>query len=186
MTADTSKVTQRTGTNSNLMIIYKRNIDKRLLSLRLTFFVFGAICFFAFKYHYDNLGYFIAVALITLSIIVVKDFIVSFDSFSISKYYFFGLIKWRWRFNKEDKIKASSFGSDFGQDGEIPDYDYEASELGCLFSIFSTFVPPKITMKKFKVGKFDEFNRPLKSVHILLDKPEFNYLQKFIHQPQST
>ena len=83
----------RPTTDSDLMIIYKRYIEKRLFSLRLTFFILGATCFFAFKSHYDNLGYFIAVALITFSIIVVKDFIVSLDSFLISKYYFFGLIK---------------------------------------------------------------------------------------------
>jgi hypothetical protein len=168
------------------MIIYKRYIDKRLWSLRLTFFILGTICFFAFKYYHDNLGYFIAVVLITLSIIVVKDFIVCSHSFSISKYYFFGLIRKTWRFNKGDNVKVSSFGSDFGQDGEITVHDDTVSGLGCLFSIFSIFLPSKITMKEFKLEKFDEFNSHTKNVYILLNRPEFIHLETFIHQPQST
>jgi hypothetical protein len=168
------------------MIIYKRYIDKKLLILRLTFFILGTISFFAFKSHYDNLGYFITVVLITLSIIVVKDFIVLIDSFLISKYYFFGLIKRTWRFDKDENIKISSFGSDFGQEGDIPDIDQTASGLGCLFSIFSVFAPPKITNREFKIEKFDEINNLLNRVHILLDKPEYEFLQTFIHRPHST
>ena len=172
--------------DSDLMIIYKRYIDKRLLSLRLTFFMLATICLFAFKYHYDNLGYFIAVVFITLSIIVVKGFTVWSDSFLISKYYFFGLIKKTWRFNKGENIKLSSFGSDFGQDGDVPDIDNIASGVGCLFSIFGMFVPPKITSKEFKVEKFDEASKLLNSVSVFLDRPEFNYLQTYIRPPQST
>lgn len=162
------------------MTNYKRYIYNRLLSLRLSFFTLGIICFLAFKYHHDDLGYFITVVLLTLSIIVVKDLIVCTDSFQISKYYFFGLIKRTWQFNKGENIKVSSFGSDFGQDGDIPYIDDSASGLGCLFSIFSIFVPPKIIKKEFNVEKFGETNNLLNRVNILLDRPEFNYLKKFI------
>ena len=170
----------------DLMIIYKRYIDKRLWSLRLSFFIFGAICFFAFKYHNENLGYFISVVLITLSLIGIKDFVVCSDSFQISNYYFFGLISRTWRFNKGDNVNVSTSGQDFGQDGDVPLIEDTAHGLGCLFSLFSIFVPPKITRKYFKIEKFDEFNKLSKSVYVLLDRPESNYLQTFVHQPQST
>jgi len=162
------------------MIIYRRHINKRLLSLRLSFFFLAAICSLAFIYHYDNLGYFIIVALITISIIVVKDFVVFSNSFEVSKYYFFGFIKRRWKFNQDENIKVSAFGSDFGQDGEIPDFEDIESGLGCLFSILSIFMPPKITRKEFKVQAYNETNILLKRVHILLDKSEFNYLKTLL------
>ena len=167
------------------MMIYKRHINKKLFSLRLTFFILVSICFFAFESHHDNLGYFIAVTIIMLSIIVVKDFNVSLNSFSVIKYYFFGLIKIKWQFYKGEIVKVSSFGSGFGQDGEIVVHDETSSELGCLFMIFSIFLPPKITKKEVKIEKFDEFNSLTKSVHILLDRPEFTYLETFIHNQQS-
>jgi hypothetical protein len=165
------------------MIIYKRNIEKRLLSLRLALLILGGVSLLAFKYHHDNLGYFVTVVIITLSIIVVKDVAISVDSFSVSKYYFFGLVKWTWNFNKDNNIKLSSFGSDFGQDGESSFHDDTGTGIGCLFMIFEVFLPPKIVMKQFKIEKLDN---PTKRVDILLDKYEFDNLQQFIKQPQST
>jgi len=169
--------------DNSLIIIYKRNIEKRVFSLRLVFLILGTGCFLAFNYHYDSLGYFVSVILITLSIIVVKDVAISVDSFLVSKYYFFGLIKWTWNFNKGNNIKLSSFGSDFGQDGESSFHDDTATGLGCLFMILEVFSPPKIVMKEFKIEKIDS---PSKRVYILLDKYEFDNLQKLIHHPQST
>ena len=147
--------------------------------MRLSFFFLAAICSLAFIYHYDNLGYFIIVALITISIIVVKDFVVFSNSFEVSKYYFFGFIKRRWKFSKDENIKVSTFGSDFGQDGEIPDYQDIESGLGCLFSIFLIFMPSKITRKEFKIQAYDETNILSKRADIFLDKSEFSYLKVF-------
>jgi hypothetical protein len=130
-----------------------------------------------------RLGYFVTVAFIMLSVIVVKDIAISVNSFLVSKYYFFGLIKWTWNFNKGNNIKLSSFGSDFGQDGESSFHDDTATGLGCLFVIFEVFSHPKIVMKEFKIEKTDS---PSRRVYILLDKYEFDNLQKLIHQPQST
>lgn len=163
------------------MIIYKRHIGNKLLCLCLAFFILGITCFFAFQYNNDNLGYFIAVAIITLSIVVVKNFTVFPGSFVISNYYFFGLIKITWRFNKGDSITISSYGSDFGQNGEIPDYDhnYATPGLGCLYSVFLIFFPFKIIKKNLKIEKIDESNKSLKRVHIFLNKYEFDCLQSF-------
>lgn len=164
------------------MIIYKRNIDKKLLGLRLSFFILGSICFFAFTYHHESLGYITAVAIISLNFIVVKNFMVSSDSLQISKYYFFGLINRNWQFNKGDNIKISSFSLDFDEDDHSPYVDDGNSGIGCLFFLYSSVVPPKITRKEFKIEKFDLSNHRLKRVHILLDSYEYKCLRKFISE----
>lgn len=168
------------------MLNYKRHIDKKLLSLRLIFFILTTICFFAFKYQNENLGYFIAVVFLALSIIVVKGLVVFSDSFLVSKYYFFGLVKRTWQFTKGENINISSFGSDFGENQDISIHDDSASGIGCLLSIFLFLVPPKITIKRFSIEKFDETHKLLKSVSLLLDRSEFKYLQIFIYQPHDT
>ena len=162
------------------MIIYKRDIERRLLSLRLLFLILGTACFFAFKYHYDNLGYFILVVLIFMSIIVVRDFKVYSESFQISKYYLFGLIKRQWQFNKGSKIEITSFDSEFGAEGDPVDLDSTGTGLGCLVSIFSGFMPSRVTKRRFNIEMFSEANKLLKRVHIVLEKPEYNYLKTFI------
>lgn len=164
------------------MIIYNRNIDKKLLSLRLSFFILGLICFFAFNDHHESLGYIIIVALLSMSGIVVKNFIVSYDSLQISTYYFFGLINRTWQFNKGDNIKISSFSLDFEEDDDIASVDDGGSGIGCLFFLFSSIIPPKITRREFKIEKFDLSNQRLKRVHILLDRYEYKCLQKFISE----
>ena len=165
------------------MIIYKRNIGNRLLSLRLSFFILCLICFLAFIYSYDKLGYFIALTLATMRIIVVKGFIIYLDSFQVSKFYFFGLFKRKWHFNKSENIRVLPLGSDFGEDGVAPNVDDGGSGLGCLFSIFSMFSPPTITKKEYKVENLNETNDKINSTRILLDRPELNYLDSFIRRP---
>ena len=163
------------------MKLYKRNIDKKVLILRLTFLTLTITCFLAFNFHYDNLGYFIAVVFVFLSLIILDNVIVYSDSFLIRKYYFFGLCRRTWYFDKGQKIKISSFGSDFGQDGEIPDYDssHVVPGLGCLFSIISVFLPHKIVRQEFKVEKLDILDNSIDTAYIVLDRQEFSLLDKF-------
>ena len=156
------------------------------MSLRVSFFILVTICLFAFKNNYNNLGYFIAVTCIMLSIIVINDFTISSSTLSVSKYYFFGLFRIKWHFNKGDKLKITSLGSDFGQDGEIPDYDRTASGLGCLFSILSLFSKSQIIIKEVKIVKLNEVDKVTKSVYINLDRYEFKQLQTYIQQSHST
>lgn len=166
------------------MMIYERFIYKKLLSLRISFFILGAIYFLSFIYHFDNLGYFVAVVFIAISIITIRNFIVFPDSFQISKYYFFGLIKRRWQFHKGENVHISTLGADFGEDADRPDVDIEDIEVGCLFFIFSIFVRPKVVKKEFTVEKRSETNVVLERVHIFLDKAEFNYLKLFMREAQ--
>lgn len=161
------------------MIFYKRNIESKLFSLRLLFLILATSCFLAFKYHQDNVGYFVSVILIMVSMIVVKDIVIYVDSFLVSKYYFFGLIKSTWNFKKEMTIKLSSFGSDYGENGESPMYDDPATELGCLFMIIAIFSPPAITMKAITIETIDT---PVQRVVLALNKYEFDTVQKFIGQ----
>ena len=166
------------------MIIYKRHIENKLLSLRLSFIILVTTCALSFIYHYDKIGYFTSVVLLTLTFIVLKDFIVSPDSFRISKFYFFGLIKREWFFNKTENIKISTFGTDFGDDGDVVFIDSGVPAPLSILSFFLIFAPPKITMNEFKIEKMDEMYCPINAVRILLSEHEFNYLNPFIRRPQ--
>jgi hypothetical protein len=121
-----------------------------------------------------------------VSIIVVKDFEVYPESFQISKYYLFGLIKRKWQFNRGDKIEITSFDSEFGAEGDPVDTDITGTGLGCIVSIFSAFMPSTVIRKGFNIEMFNEEKELLKRVHIVLDKPEYNYLKTFISLPHCT
>ncbi|MCG2614727.1 hypothetical protein LZZ85_10565 [Terrimonas sp. NA20] len=164
------------------MIIYQRDIRTRLLSLQFTFFILAAICFWAFKFQYDTVGWLVVVIFITLSIVVTRDFRVKTDSFSISKYYFFGLVKITWSFRRGEAINAFSFDPDFGQDGEAPSLEDPNMELGCLYLVFVTLSPPKIAKREFKIEKLNELGQRSQSVNMCLFKTEFNHLQTFLRQ----
>ena len=161
------------------MIIYRRNISNRLLALRVSFFIATLLCVFAFKYHFENLGYFLSVLLVTSSIIIVNDFVVTDQELNVSKYYMYGFIKINWKYLKNDQIKISSYGSDFGKEGEIPDFQ-NTSDLGCLFSIFAVFLPYRITKKSFTLERLGESIQHKRQVQILLNEVEFGHLQKFV------
>ena len=164
------------------MLIYDRHIEKRLLGLRISFFILVTAFVLAFINHNEKPVYFISVVLFSLSFISIKKFIVSKDSFQISKFYFFGLIKRTWIFKKSDNIKVSTFGTDFGEEGDFPFVDSGDSAPLSIISFFFIVARPKITMNEFKVEKFDETNWLISSVRILLNKDEFNYLNSFIRQ----
>jgi len=137
------------------------------------------LCLFAFRNHFENLGYFLAVLLLASSIITIKKFVITEREILVSKYYFFGIIKCNWKFGKYDQVRISSFGSDFGKEGEVPDFQ-NTSELGCLFSILAIFLPYRITKKAFTIEKLGESNRHKRRVQILLDETEFGHLKKFV------
>ena len=167
------------------MIIYTRNIDRKLISLRSLFVALCIICLYAFPNNFLNLGYFISILLILLSIVVVKNFIIFTDSFQITKFYFFGLIKRKWQFERGENIQIKSYGSDFGQEGEVPDFGDSETGVGCLFYIISIFNPPKITYKEFTIQVLGKAGA-LKRVQILLNQEEYNLLETFINKPHST
>lgn len=160
--------------------IYNRNINRRLLMLRLLFIVLMTGCIFSFARQQEGLGYLLAIILLMLNFIVVTGLTVTAGSFGITKYYAFALIKQTWRFNKGDNIRLFSTDPDFRQDVEITDVNDEPGELGCLFTVFSSFTPSAITKRQYEIEKRDEDNGSIKKVRVLLSRTEFNYLSTFI------
>lgn len=163
------------------MLSYKRNITAKLLSLRLSFFVLVIACFLLFKFQYESAGYFLVAILLALSIIVVKGLEVYNDSFQIIKYYFFGLISWKWRFNKKDIVRVTPVDPDPAGGDDI-DAGAVVPEAGCLFLFISIFGPPKNNNEVFNVGKFDEIGKAIRIVKVRLNEQELNLLLPFIKQ----
>ncbi len=163
------------------MLIYKRNIQKKLISLRGSFVILGTTCFYAFINNVSNLIYFSSLIIITLSILVIKDFVIFQSSLQITKFYFFGLIKKEWHFGKNENIQLKSDSSSFGDEGDISNFDSEeAATVGCLFSIYGIFFPPQISSKEFTIEVLSYSKKVIKRVHIFLNKKEFNFLQALI------
>ena len=156
------------------MQIYKRNIQKKLFSLRLILIflvIFGALLFANKNY---NVLYLIGVFFVFLNLIVVKDFRVSLNSFEIVKYFFFGLIPISWSFEKTDVITIKSDGSIFGSDAEVPDTDQGHTLAGILFGcLYPIFVRPKIGVIEFSIHKIESNGKVSGKVLIFLNANEF-------------
>lgn len=161
-------------------IIYQRNIDRKLFMLRLIFLVLLAGCILCFTGQQEGLGYLLVILLLTLNFIVITGLTVTAGSFGITKYYAFTLIKQTWRFNKGENLRLYSRDPDFGQGAEKITVAEEPEELGCLFAVFSVFVPSTITKRQYEMVQRDEYNDSIKKVRILLSCTEFNYLSTFI------
>ena len=86
------------------MVVYKRNIESKLLALRMVFALIVLTGFYSIIKHHAIVSYFVVSVFIFVSIIVVKELDVSFDSFNVTKYYFFGLIKRKWPFDNSENI----------------------------------------------------------------------------------
>lgn len=159
---------------------YKRNIDRRLLILRLLFLVLVTGCIGSFAGQQEGLGYLLAIILLTLNFIVITGLTVRNGSCCITKYYAFALIKQTWRFNEEENIRISSLDPDFGQDTDMPDTTAEPEVLGCLWTFFAAFIPSKVTKRRIKIEKLDDAGKPINRVGILLKSQEFKYIEQFI------
>ena len=162
------------------MIIYTRKIGHQLLRLRLTFIILLTSCIFAFTNNFLNLGYFLAVVLIGMSIIVNKNIIVFPNNFQIIKYYFFALLKIKWQFEKADHLQLKSYDSDFGAEGEYYDTDSTGTGFGCLFSIFAIFMKSEIIRKEIRIEKLSTIKKIINSVDIKVDRSEYRLLQDFV------
>ena len=161
------------------MIFYRRNIYNKLIALRSISIVTGFLCYLSFDANKNNLGYFLAVVLALLSIIVIEDFVVFPDSFQVKKYYFFGFLPIRWNFIKDDKIFLVPDGYGFGKESD-PEEFFD-SDVGCLFLIFSVFSKQgKITHLKFTIKKQEGKSRFLNQVDIFLSREEHQLINNII------
>jgi len=115
-----------------------------------------------------------------MSIIVIKNIIVSPNNLHIVKYYFFGLVKINWQFEKTDFLQLKSYGSDFGAEGEYVDTDPTGTGLGCLFGIFAVFTKSEIIHKEIIIEKLSSMETVVKRVYIDVDRGEYKILQRFV------
>lgn len=159
------------------MASYKRNIGKKLFFLRFLFVLALITSIFSAIFNLSNLVYFVMVVSITIGCIVVKDFIVLQDSFEITKYYFFGLIKKRLHFEKNEIITLSSSSLDFGQTDDTGISDIDDFGIGCLPFLFFLFFPPVTKERRFEIKKTSESGVSLGRVRIFLNQYEFNFLR---------
>ena len=163
------------------MIIYQRNFEKRLRSLRILFVALVCLCFYAFIRHILILEYVLPALFISLSLLVVKDFSISQNSLQITKFYLFGFIKRKWLFNKSEIIKVTSSTVDFGQEFEPPCFDtVETATLGCITSMLFTLLPPRVTHKKFTIECLDNSGKVIRYVQLLISKEEYSLLHTLI------
>ena len=118
------------------------------------------------------------VVFLSLSVAVVRDFVVWQDSIRINKFYFFGLLKISFKYSKGQNIRISSYGSNFSEDADSPYFDDGGTGVGCLYALISVFFPAKTIMKEFKIELVNS-HRDDKSIRIYLTKKEFDYLKGF-------
>lgn len=162
------------------MNFYRRNISKKIISLRVVSIPLFFFCVFSFHNHHNNLGYFLGVAIFFLLFVVIKDFNVNNDSVQVKKYYLFGFLKIIWTF-KNPGITFKSNDLDFGKEGEINLADESATSIGCLFSIFTIGRQSRITHRLFKI--YDVNNKNIfKTVHIYLNDEEYDKLFDFVNK----
>lgn len=162
------------------MKIYERNIGLKLNVLRLVFFFLVVLYILAIVHHFDNLKYLVVLTFLGLSIIRIDNIFITTDSFRISKYYFFGILRRSLNFEKNDFIKMFSFDSDFGENGQSLFYDFNETGMGCLPYLFSSLMPPKIKRREFIFEKTNESGDKIRQIKIILNKQEFDKLDNFI------
>ena len=163
------------------MLVYKRNTGKNLSILQLISFCIAATCCFAFKQNSMNLGYFLFVTLIFLSIIKSENLLIFADFFVIKKYYFFGLIILSHKFNKIDNLRYRSYSQDYNTLLEWEYSDNSGTAIGCLFSLVLFFKRSTVAYREFVLEKI-EFDQVSLKISVILSKKEYDILQNFIRR----
>ena len=164
------------------MIFYRRNISGKLIALRCISIVTGILCYFSFDTGYTNLGYFLAVVLAFLSIIVIEDIIVFPDSFRVKKFYFFGILPIRHSFNKNEKIVFHSYASGFAEEeDEGEGFSHFETAAGCLFYLYSFFGKKNRVMhRKYTIKKVGGNSGFTGMVEIFLSRQEYELIKEII------
>ncbi len=162
------------------MIFYRRNIYGKLIFLRLLSLVTGILCYVSFDAGHTNFGYFLAVVLVFLSIIVIDDIILFPDSFQVKKFYFFGILPIRHSFNKNEKIVFHSYASGFEEEEDDGDgFVNMETAAGSLFYIFSLFGKKnKVTHRKYTIKKVDGNSGFTGRVEIFLSRQEYELIKE--------
>lgn len=162
------------------MKLYQRNIYGKLNFLRFISFAGALICFLSFKDGHTNTGYFLAVMLVFLSLISIKDLIIYNDRFKVKQFCFFGLLPIVRTFEKKDHVKLEGYGSDFGKRDEEGVSDLE-SPAGCMFYFYALIFGTKsrITHRKFMIHKKNDSNS-FNKTEMFLSKEEYDLLNDIL------
>jgi hypothetical protein len=161
------------------MVIYKRNIENKLMALRIVSLLLGFLCYYSFDSFNTNLGYFLSVILVLLSIVVIENFKVFPNSFQVKRFYFFGFFPVKWNFMK-DEFDIRSYGSNYGEEGDALELGQAETGAGCLFYLFTIFSSKgRITHRKFILRKKGSGLFSLNRVDILLSNEEYELLKGF-------
>ena len=127
-------------------------------------------CIYLFEIQYSNYGYLLAVLLITIAVLTVTQFKVVNGDCTIIKYYFFGLIPVKTKFQKENIIRINSF------DVEL-DQDHSAVDTDSGWDILTIFLPaPKVTLTKVLIV-YEDFFGEEKRLRVRLSAKEIEMLR---------
>ena len=163
------------------MIFYRRNIYNKLIVLRGLSIVTGILCYLSLDKGIVNLGYFLAVVLVFLSIVVIKNLVVFPDSFQVKKIYFFGVFPVNWNFRKDERVVLHSYTSEFEEEDDADGFSHMETTAGCLFYIYAVFGKQnRITHRKFSIKKEISKSGFLGEVEIFLSKEEYQLIKDII------
>jgi hypothetical protein len=165
---------------------YRRNIEKRLFSLRLILFLTGGICFYFLATNQLTAGYSLVVLLLIFSFIPVRDVVISSDTLTARHYFFFGIVQREWVFKKGAVIRVSSYDPAFGEKDDFTYPDDLESGLGCFYFLFTSIKAPVIRYREFTVRETDSSGNEIKKVKLWLNKEEYAYLQKIVDKSFDT
>jgi len=98
------------------MQAYKRNIQSKLLLLRLVLWIALPLCVLLFQAGYSKSGYVLAVALISLSPLSITGLVFTDSKIQVTRYFLFGLVPVQWSFINRDLYEIKSLE---GQASEI-------------------------------------------------------------------
>ena len=164
------------------MIIYKRPIEKKLVSLRLLLVLFLVALAGTFHLELLNLFYFLATVFIFLSFIVVKDLAVSADYLTLRNYYVFGLIPIKWNFDISEEVVIRSDNSKYGSDLDVPGTDNSDTGLGILLGcVFPIIAKPKTGLISHSFQKVKSNGKLTTKVNIFLTEHECRLTELFGH-----
>lgn len=160
------------------MNIYKRPIEAKLTSLRVLLFLYLLKGILVFLEKWENAGYVLAIAFLFSNLIVVKDFRYSIGSFTVVKYYFFGLIPIRWKFVKGEQIEIKSDGGGFSGEPDLPLSYEDPYGLGALYGcLYPAIAKPKIGAINFTIRKKDDSGKTLEQVSLFITQEEYRLVQ---------
>lgn len=159
------------------MILYKRPIRKKQSVLTILFIILLSAILYASISQNHNLLYFAIVAFIFCSLFSYTGFEVSLSQIFVRNYYFYGFIRKKSEFDRNEKLVITTFGLPFGQEDEATFTEGETA-VGCLLSIALFFTyKPKITQRRFKIEQRNQFGAIIHSANVLLNEEEYDLIK---------